>query len=93
MPQAAQKPRSAISELAKSRRRAAGEDEMRRAARPANAMNGPPLAFWHIRQWQMFAPVGGAVSAIAHRAALAAARQANLRLADHPIPLPPDAAD
>jgi hypothetical protein len=29
---------------------------------PPNAMNGPPLAFWHIRQWQMLTPVGSPMS-------------------------------
>src|SRR5580704_6885244 len=27
---------------------------------PPKAMNGAPPAFWHIRQWQMFAAVGPA---------------------------------
>ena len=29
---------------------------------PANAMNGAPPAFWHMRQWQTLAPVGAASS-------------------------------
>jgi hypothetical protein len=28
----------------------------------ANAMNGWPEAFWHIRQWQMQARIGGSVN-------------------------------
>src|ERR1700722_16460344 len=28
---------------------------------PPKAMNGLPLAFWHIRQWQILTPVGSAI--------------------------------
>ncbi len=42
---------------------------------PANAMNGPPLAFWHIRQWQMFERRRLGVETVAHGAALATSRQ------------------
>src|SRR5271155_2526588 len=31
---------------------------------PVKAMNGPPLAFWHIRQWQMLAPIGSPIKGL-----------------------------
>src|SRR5215469_17221358 len=51
VPQAAQKPRSAMSELLKidSAPRVMTRDEV-----GTNAMKGAPAAFWHIRQWQMW---------------------------------------
>ena len=42
----------------------------------ANAMNGWPEAFWHIRQWQIEARTGRPASSITHGAALAAAGEA-----------------
>ena len=52
VPQAAQKSRSAIDE----ERNAAGFPRVQAkssCSMSANEANGAPLAFWHIRQWQM----------------------------------------
>src|SRR3984957_12547887 len=60
VPHCAQKPRSAMSELGKvaiAPLVTTNSD----SRTPPNAMNGPPLAFWHIRQWQMLTPVGSAI--------------------------------
>jgi hypothetical protein len=59
VPHSAQKPRSAIEELANIF--GAPRIQINSAIRaPAKAMNGAPPAFWHMRQWQMFEPVGSA---------------------------------
>src|SRR5215472_18231379 len=57
VPQAAQKPRSAMSELLKidSAPRVMTKDEV-----GTNAMKGAPAAFWHIRQWQTWVSLGSA---------------------------------
>jgi len=57
VPHVAQKPRWATEEL----RNSAGAPRVQtKSARPisAQAKNGPPTAFWHMRQWQM--PARGA---------------------------------
>ncbi len=62
MPQAAQKSRSAIDD----ERNAAGlprVQEKRSFGMSAKDANAAPLAFWHIRQWQMLIFVGAADSA------------------------------
>ena len=48
-------------------------------------MNGWPEAFWHIRQWQMQARIGGASELVAHGAALAAAGQARCPECHHRV--------
>ena len=60
--QAAQKPRSAIEE----ERNAAGVPRVQLTSlrsKSANDANGAPLAFWHIRQWQMLIRTGAADTA------------------------------
>src|SRR5471032_1005000 len=62
VPQAAQKSRSAIDE----ERNADGLPRVQAKSlrsMSANAANGAPLAFWHIRQWQMLIFTGAADSA------------------------------
>src|SRR6266403_3935312 len=62
VPQAAQKSRSAIDE----ERNAAGFPRVQAKCSfgmSANDANGAPLAFWHIRQWQMLIFTGTADSA------------------------------
>jgi hypothetical protein len=62
VPQAAQKSRSAIDE----ERNAAGLPRVQAKCSlgmSANEANGAPLAFWHIRQWQMLTFDGTADSA------------------------------
>src|SRR3978361_2102049 len=62
VPQVAQKSRSAIDE----ERNAAGFPRVQAKCSfgmSANDANGAPLAFWHIRQWQMLTPAGAADSA------------------------------
>ncbi len=62
VPQAAQKPRSAIEE----ERNAAGVPRVQLTSlrsKSANDANGAPLAFWHIRQWQMLIRTGAADTA------------------------------
>src|SRR3954469_5998636 len=62
VPQAAQKSRSAIDE----ERNAAGLPRVQEKCSfgmSANEANGAPLAFWHIRQWQMLIFAGAADSA------------------------------
>src|SRR3954453_19046328 len=58
VPQAAQKSRSAIEEEAN----AAGLPRIQEkcsCGMSANEANGAPVAFWHIRQWQMLTRTGG----------------------------------
>src|SRR3954453_12013387 len=62
VPQAAQKSRSAIEEEAN----AAGLPRVQEKCScgiSANEANGAPLAFWHIRQWQMLTRTGAADTA------------------------------
>src|SRR4051812_14484315 len=62
VPHAAQKSRTAIEE----ERNAAGVPRVQAKcsfAISANEANGAPLAFWHIRQWQMLLFAGAAESA------------------------------
>src|SRR5258707_9427075 len=62
VPQAAQKSRSAIDEEGK----AEGLPRVQRKCSlgmSASEANGAPLAFWHIRQWQMLILEGAADSA------------------------------
>src|SRR5450432_3569576 len=62
VPQAAQKSRSAIDE----ERNADGLPRVQAKSlrsMSANDANGAPLAFWHIRQWQMLIFTGAADSA------------------------------
>ncbi len=59
VPHAAQKSRAASEEL----RKVAGVPRVQAKSASctgASGANGPPTAFWHIRQWQMCVPCGAA---------------------------------